>query len=103
VKHLAGVEQLQVWFQPAALALQRTEQEHAAGMVEKQVVFGVANVLGDVAHQRGVGDGDVGDGLGQLHNHDLVSLSDRVPSLLVRGPSDRCHSRRPSHKKRHMV
>src|SRR6516162_11426707 len=70
VKHRAGVEQLQVRLQSAAAALQRTEQEHAAGMVEKQVVFGVANVLGDVAHQRGVGDGDVGDGLGQLHNHD---------------------------------
>src|ERR1700745_2199359 len=71
-------------------------------MVEQQVVFGVADELGDLAHQRGVRYGDVGDGVGH-DGHDLVSLGGLAVSLSVRGLSDRCHSRRPSHKKRHLV
>jgi len=63
VKHRPGVEQLQVWLQSATAALQCAEQEHPAGVAEKQVVFGVANELGDLAHQCGVGYGDVGDGV----------------------------------------
>ena len=62
MEHRPDVEQLQVRLQSAAAALQRAEQEHPPGMVEQQVVFGVANEFGDLPHQRGVGDGDAGDG-----------------------------------------
>ena len=61
VEHRPDVEQLEVGLQPTAAALQRTEQEHSAGVVEQQVVLGIADEVGGLAHQRGVGDDDVGD------------------------------------------
>ena len=57
VEHRPGVEQLQVRSQSAAATLQHPEEEHAAGVVEQQVVFGSSDVRGNRRHQRGVGNG----------------------------------------------
>lgn len=62
VKHRADVQQLEVRPQSAALALQRSVEEHPPGMVEQHVVFGVADEVGDLAHHGGVGDPDAGNG-----------------------------------------
>ena len=62
VKHGAGVEQFAVERQPTADAGHRAELVDAAGMVEEQVRFGIADVFGDGARQLAVGnDGGLGD------------------------------------------
>jgi hypothetical protein len=42
---------------------ERAEQKHPAGTVKQQFVFGVANEVGHLAHQCGVGDYHAGNGL----------------------------------------
>ena len=41
--------------QPPAVPLQRTEEEHPAGVIEEQVAFGIENELGDLTYQWGIG------------------------------------------------
>ncbi|MGY4483443.1 hypothetical protein ACVWWR_002634 [Bradyrhizobium sp. LM3.2] len=62
VKHGAGVKQFAVECQSAADARYRAELVDAAGMVEEQVGFGVADVFGDGTRQPAVGnDGGLDD------------------------------------------
>ena len=61
VKHRAGVKQLGVEAQAAALAAQRAPVIDAARMIEQQRRFGVPDQLGDLPRQRAVGNGHTGD------------------------------------------
>ena len=62
VKHRGHVQQLQVWLEPEATSMQRAEEVRPPGVVEQDVVFGAADELGSLAHQRGVGNHDAGNG-----------------------------------------
>jgi hypothetical protein len=61
VEHRTDVEQLQIRPHAAAEALQRAEEEHSTGMVKQQIVLRLADQGGDITHECGVRDGDVGD------------------------------------------
>jgi hypothetical protein len=61
VEHRRDIEQFEVRFKAHTAAVQRAEQEHPARMVEEQVVFGVADEVGRLAHQRCVGNRDAGN------------------------------------------
>jgi hypothetical protein len=63
VEHRPDIEQLEVRLQSQSAALQGTEQEHSARMVEEQVVLGVADEIRRLPHQRAVGDCYAGDRL----------------------------------------
>lgn len=101
MKHGRGVQQLEVRVQPATTALQRAEQEHPPRMVEEQIVFRAADVVGDLADQRGVRDDDVGDAFHRLSVHDRVSFDLTEASLRRLGADRPWLLSRPSHKKRH--
>src|SRR5260370_41555299 len=58
VEHGAGVEEFGVELEAAALACERGEVVDAAGVVEEQIGFGVADELGDLVGEFGVGNGD---------------------------------------------
>ena len=69
MKHRPDIEQLQIGLQSAATALQGTEQEHPPRVVKQQVILCFPDEGRDIAHQRGVGNGDVGDGFGGGRSH----------------------------------
>src|SRR6201999_3771972 len=93
VEHRPGVEKLQVRPQSAAATLQHPEEEHPAGVVEQQVVFGSPDVRGDRRHQLGVGKVNAGDTVGSRAGHMqllpeggwLSSLSRVAPRPTVEG------------------
>ncbi len=62
-------KQFGVGLQTTPMTLQCAEEEHPAGVVEQKLVFGVADVLGDFPHERGVGDDDAGDVLRGCGGH----------------------------------
>jgi hypothetical protein len=69
VKHRPGIEQLQVRLQSAAEALQRAEEKHPPRVIEQQIILGISDDGGDLAHQLGVGDDDTGDTVGRGGRH----------------------------------
>jgi len=61
MKHRPDVKLLAVVSQPFALPGQRAPQKHTARVIEQQVIFLLADLLGGGAGQRAVGDFDTGD------------------------------------------
>jgi hypothetical protein len=53
-------------------------------MVEEQIIFGVANEVGDLAHERGVRYVDARNGFKRVHGHDyLLGLGPHWRSVAI--------------------
>jgi hypothetical protein len=80
VEHRRHIQQLRVWLDAEPPTVQRAEEEHASGMVEKHVLFGAANECCGLADKYGIRYDDAGDGFRRLNNHDRCSLIDSAQS-----------------------
>lgn len=67
MEHRAGVEELEVHRESAALTHKCSEEEHAPRVVEEEVIFFGANEIGDVSNEGRVGDRHASDDVGHVN------------------------------------
>jgi hypothetical protein len=84
VEERTDIQKFQVGMEIALLALESSEQEHAARVMEEQIILRFANEARRILHELAVGDGDSGDGCRHLMllgsdevGHSTISCSRR--------------------------